>query len=161
MVNRRREETLGLPALFLLASELELRGESVPRLYPCNPRVVPADWDAQSTTTGYWFLDQGVGWQPPAELTEFLEGGPPPVFVGFGSAARDPEGSRAAVLAVLERPGLRGVLATGRSGTGSPGIIEGAPRLVVPADGRRGALRRGRHHRRGVARRQADGCLPV
>jgi len=54
-VNRWREETLGLPALPLLASELELRGEPVPRLYPCSPRVVPvpADWDARSTMTGY------------------------------------------------------------------------------------------------------------
>jgi sterol 3beta-glucosyltransferase len=131
MVNRWREETLGLPAIPLLASELELRGEPVPRLYPCSPRVVPvpADWDARSTMTGYWFLDQGKGWQPPGELAEFLEGGPPPVFVGFGSAAPDPEGSRAAALAALERLGLRGVLATGRRGTAGPGIveIEGAP----------------------------------
>ncbi len=59
----------------------------------------------------------------------FLEGGPPPVFVGFGSAAPDPEGSRAAALAALQRQGLRGVLATGRRGTAGPGIIEieGAP----------------------------------
>jgi sterol 3beta-glucosyltransferase len=79
--------------------------------------------------TGYWFLDQGSGWQPPGELTEFLEGGPPPVFVDFGSAAPDPEGSRAAALAALGRLGLRGVLATGRRGTAVPGIleIEGAP----------------------------------
>ena len=131
MVNQWRERTLGLPVLPLSASELELRGEPVPRLYPCSPRVVPvpADWDARSTTTGYWFLDQGNGWQPPGELAEFLGVGPPPVFVGFGPAAPDPEGSRAAALAALERLGLRGVLATGRRGTAGPGIIEieGAP----------------------------------
>ena len=131
MVNRWREETLGLRPLPLLASELELRGEPVPRLYPCSPRVVPvpADWDARSTMTGYWFLDQGKGWQPPEELTEFLQDGPLPVFVGFGSASPDPEGSRAAAIAALERLGLRGVLATGRRGTAGPGTIEieGAP----------------------------------
>jgi UDP:flavonoid glycosyltransferase YjiC (YdhE family) len=131
MVNRWREETLGLPALPLSASELELRGEPVPRLYPCSPRVVPvpADWDAGSTMTGYWFLDQGNGWQPPEDLTEFLQDRPPPVFVGFGSAAPDPGGSRAAAIAALEGLGLRGVLATGRRGTAGPGIIEieGAP----------------------------------
>jgi sterol 3beta-glucosyltransferase len=46
MVNRWRKETLGLPALPLSASEFELRGEPVVRLYPCSPRVVPvpADW---------------------------------------------------------------------------------------------------------------------
>ena len=131
MINRWREETLGLPALPLSASELELRGEPVPRLYPCSPRVVPvpADWDAGSTMTGYWFLDQGNGWQPPEDLTEFLQDRPPPVFVGFGSAAPDPGGSRAAAIAALEGLGLRGVLATGQRGTAGPGIIEieGAP----------------------------------
>jgi sterol 3beta-glucosyltransferase len=131
MVNRWRVRTLGLPALPLLASELELRGEPVPRLYPCSPRVVPvpADWDERSTMTGYWFLDQGKDWQPPGELAEFLEGGPPPVYVGFGSAAPDPGGSRAAAIAALGGLGLRGVLATGRSGMAGAGImeIEGAP----------------------------------
>jgi sterol 3beta-glucosyltransferase len=102
MVNRWRKETLGLPALPLSASELELRGDPVVRLYPCSPRVVPV----------------------PA-----LEDGPPPVYVGFGSAAPDPEGSRAAALAALRRLGLRGVLVTGRSVMASPEVveIEGAP----------------------------------
>ena len=131
MVNRWRVRTLGLPALPLRASELELRGEPVPRLYPCSPRVVlvPADWDERSTMTGYWFLDRGKDWRPPGELAAFLKDGPPPVYVGFGSAAPDPEGSRAAAIAALGRLGLRGVLATGRHGRAGPGIIEieGAP----------------------------------
>ena len=131
MVNRWRKETLGLPALPLLASELELRGEPIPRLYPCSPHVVPvpADWDESSVMTGYWFLDVGSDWRPPDELAAFLEDGPPPVYVGFGSAARDPEGSRAAALAALRRLGLRGVLATGLHGMSSAEVIEieGAP----------------------------------
>ena len=130
MVNRWRKETLGLSALPLLASELELRGEPIVRLYPCSPRVVsvPADWDESSAMTGYWFLNQGDDWHPPDELAAFLDG-PPPVYVGFGSAAPDPEGSRAAALAALEKLGLRGVLATGRRGMASPEVIEieGAP----------------------------------
>jgi sterol 3beta-glucosyltransferase len=131
MVNRWRKETLGLPALPLSASELELRGEPVVRLYPCSPCVVPvpADWDESSAMTGYWFLDTGSDWRPPDELATFLEDGPPPVYVGFGSAAPDPEGSRAAALAALRRLGLRGVLVTGRSVMASPEVveIEGAP----------------------------------
>ena len=65
----------------------------------------------------------------PDQLSTFLKDGPPPVYVGFGSAAPDPEGSRAAALAVLKGLGLRGVLATGRSGMAGPQIIEieGAP----------------------------------
>ena len=131
MVNRWRERSLGLPALPLLASELRLRGERVVSLYPCSPRVVPvpADWDGSSAMTGYWFLDGGSGWHPPDDLAAFLKEGPPPVYVGFGSTAPDPEGSRAATLAALEKLGLRGVLATGRRGMASPEVIEieGAP----------------------------------
>ena len=131
MVNRWRERTLGLPALPLRASELELRGEPIVRLYPCSSAVVPvpADWDGSSAMTGYWFLDQGKDWRPPDELAAFLEDGPPPVYVGFGSAAPKPEGSRTLALVALRRLGLRGVLATGRRGMASPGIIEieGAP----------------------------------
>jgi sterol 3beta-glucosyltransferase len=131
MVNRWRKETLGLPALPLSASELELRGEPVVRLYPCSPHVVPvpSDWDESSAMSGYWFLDAGSDWRPPDELATFLEDGPPPVYVGFGSAAPDPEGSRAATLAALRRLGLRGVLVTGRSVMASPEVveIEGAP----------------------------------
>ncbi len=69
MVNRWRKETLGLPALPLSASELELRGEPVVRLYPCSLGVVPvpADWDESSAMTGYWFLDAGSDWRPPDE----------------------------------------------------------------------------------------------
>jgi sterol 3beta-glucosyltransferase len=61
---------------------------------------------------------------PPEELAAFLENGEPPVYVGFGSAAPDPEGSRAAALAVLKGLGLRGVLATGRTGMAGPEVIE-------------------------------------
>lgn len=125
-INRFRERTLGLRPLSFLASELELRGEPVTRLYPCSPRVVPvpADWDARSAMTGYWFLDQGDGWRPPDELAAFLEDGPRPVYVGFGSAAPDPEGARAAAIAALKNLGLRGVLATGGHGVAGPRIIE-------------------------------------
>ena len=131
MVNQWRERTLGLTALPLRASELELRGEPIVRLYPCSPTVVPvpADWDGSSAMTGYWFLNQGKDWRPPDELAAFLRDGPPPVYVGFGTAAPDPEGSRASALAALRRLGLRGVLATGRRGMADPEIIEieGAP----------------------------------
>jgi sterol 3beta-glucosyltransferase len=41
--------------------------------------------------TGFWFLDSDR-WQPPKDLLRFLDDGPPPVYVGFGSVvARDPD----------------------------------------------------------------------
>ena len=118
LLNRWRSESLGLQPRRFLASELELSGEPVRRLYCCSPHVVPvpADWDASTTATGYWFPIRSEGWRPPARLAEFLAAGPPPVYVGFGPTARDPERSHTVALAALKESGKRGVLATGRTG---------------------------------------------
>ena len=126
MINWWREHTLGLAPLSLLASELKRDGEPVTKLYCCSQHVVPvpADWDKSSLLTGYWFLNQGSGWEPSNELATFLEDGSPPVYIGFGSTAPDSEGSRAAALAALKGLGRRGVLATGRSGMAGPQVIE-------------------------------------
>ena len=117
-INRWRSESLDLPPRRFMASELELRGEPIRRLYCYSPHVVPtpADWDASSTTTGYWFLNHQEGWRPPALLSEFLAVGPPPVYVGFGPTAGDPERSHAVAVAALRESGQRGVLATGHAG---------------------------------------------
>ena len=51
-----------------------------------SPAVLPrpADWDAAQHLTGYWFLPQEA-WTPPPALEAFLNSGPPPVSIGFGS----------------------------------------------------------------------------
>ena len=134
-INRWRRETLGLPQRRLLASELVLHGVPVRKLIGCSPHVVPppADWDRCTTMTGYWFLDGTGDWRPPVHLADFLAGGPPPVYVGFGSlggwTSREVVG---AALSALERSGKRGVLATGggRVPSGVPDdvcVIESAP----------------------------------
>lgn len=100
-------------------SELELRGRPVLRLYPYSPAVIPtpADWDANSIATGYWFLEQTDEWTPDPALLRFLAAGPAPVYVGFGSMpAEDATAKTRVVLEALAEAGLRGVLATGWGG---------------------------------------------
>jgi sterol 3beta-glucosyltransferase len=81
--------------------------------------AVPDDWDENAVVTGYWFLDAAAAWQPPAELMAFLEGGPPPVYVGFGSLpSADGEHMTSLVLDALAKSNQRGVLATGWGGLG-------------------------------------------
>lgn len=48
-----------------------------------SPR--PRDWPKTSVVTGYWMLPDNSGWQPSAEFMEFIEAGPQPIYVGFGS----------------------------------------------------------------------------
>jgi sterol 3beta-glucosyltransferase len=116
LVNRWRKEQLGLGPL---RDELKLHGRPLPRLYGYSPAVVPtpADWDASSVATGYWFLDRPTGWAPPDSLRDFLSAGPPPVYVGFGSMpSQDAARMTAIVLEALARAGQRGLLATGLGG---------------------------------------------
>jgi UDP:flavonoid glycosyltransferase YjiC (YdhE family) len=126
-VNRARRRVFGLPPRpALLPRTLLPPG---PVLYGFSPEVVspPADWPAHHRVTGYWFLDRAPDWQPPARLRDFLQAGPPPVYVGFGSMRdRDPEALARLVLQALARAGQRGILSGGWEGLGRlqvPGTI--------------------------------------
>lgn len=117
--NRWRRR-LGLPAW---RSEAEMhnyaRSLGTPSLYGYSPSVIPKplDWDEYQHVTGYWFLDARPNWQPPADLLHFLESGPPPVYVGFGSMSHEnPERQTRLALRALELSGQRGVLSIGWGG---------------------------------------------
>ncbi len=117
--NRAIQEVLGMSPLPLWGPYRRLYGESLPFLYGFSAHVFPrpADWPAHHHITGYWFLDHDPDWQPPADLVDFLEAGPPPVYVGFGSmVGRDPERTAEIVLAALRRSDQRGVLLRGWGG---------------------------------------------
>ncbi len=97
------------------------RQVGVPMLYGYSARVLPkpADWDDAQHLTGYWYLEPPPGWTPDAapELVRFLDSGPPPVYMGFGSmTAGDADRHTRLALAALELSGQRGVLMTGWGG---------------------------------------------
>ncbi len=75
----------------------------------------PANWPEHVHITGYWFLDEEAGWQPPQGLLDFLQDGKPPVYVGFGSVgdATQAEQKTRLVIEALKLSGQRGVLVTG------------------------------------------------
>ncbi len=91
-----------------------------PTVVSCSDHVFPrpADWPEHVHNTGFWFLDDEPDWQPSEALHAFLEAGPPPVYVGFGSVADPAESARTTelVIAALRRAGQRGVLASGWNG---------------------------------------------
>lgn len=119
MGNRARVAATGLPPLRFadLFESLESRHTDI--LYGISRQVLPfgAELPPGAHLTGYWFLDQQDGWQPPDDLLRFLESGDPPVYIGFGSMSnRDPESVTRMVIAALERTGGRGVLLSGWRG---------------------------------------------
>jgi sterol 3beta-glucosyltransferase len=94
-----------------------LRGRRI--LCAFSPTIVPPphDWPASTVVTGGWFLPAPANWQPPAALSDFLQAGPPPVYIGFGSMAdRNAEATTRLVLEAVQLAGLRAVLASGWGG---------------------------------------------
>ncbi|MCP3803087.1 glycosyltransferase [Allokutzneria sp. A3M-2-11 16] len=85
-------------------------------LHGFSPAIAPspADWRPGVETVGYWWPDSPSGWQPDPELTDFLEAGDAPVFVGFGSmAASDGEWLSGIVGQALRKAGVRGIVQAG------------------------------------------------
>lgn len=80
----------------------------------------PSDWPEDAHVTGFWYVDEPEGYAPPEELVHFLEGGPPPVCIGFGSMSSErPEDVSAIVLAAAKRSKRRVVLLSGWAGLGA------------------------------------------
>ncbi|MFR9729802.1 glycosyltransferase [Saccharopolyspora sp. MS10] len=90
-------------------------GAREPMLYPFSPTIVapPADWPGNCHVTGYWFWRRS--WEPPRELVEFLDAGPPPLIATFGSTwpVHRAELTRAALIAAAERTGKRVIVLGG------------------------------------------------
>ncbi|MFI5877348.1 glycosyltransferase [Streptomyces sp. NPDC051445] len=110
-INSWRLEHLGLPPMSSLAPFRQIR--RAPVLCAFSPTIVPRppDWGPNVHVTGFWHHDQPL-WKPPQRLLAFLAGGPPPVYVGFGSMKpSDLEATDHLVRAALRHAGLRGVLA--------------------------------------------------
>ena len=111
-----RREVLGLPPA---RGEVKVNGRPIPLLYGYSEAVVPrpTDWPGHVLVAGYWLLDSPAAWQPPAELTAFLEAGPPPVYIGFGSMyMAGGAKTTSVVVQALRQAGLRAVVATGWGG---------------------------------------------
>ncbi len=81
---RRR---LGLPHQPIRTLRTWQDGGRHPTFHGFSTAVVPrpADWRPQLEVVGYWWPARPPAWAPPADLVDFLDAGPPPVFIGFGS----------------------------------------------------------------------------
>lgn len=88
------------------------------QLHGFSPKVVPRppDWRPELRVTGYWWPHDPTP-ELPTHLRNFLAEGPPPVFVGLGSATvPDPAAVSRETVKALRRAGLRGVIQRGWAG---------------------------------------------
>ncbi len=132
-VNHVRRETLNLPPALRRGWFLDHIMQHKPVLYGFSPHVVPIpqDWDACNHVTGYWFADAAMDFKPSKELQAFMESGPPPVVIGFGSMTGRNSGEWLRMsLEALQSTGRRGIILTGTA----PLEDASCPKEVLLAD---------------------------
>lgn len=89
-----------------------------PVLHGYSDLVVPRprDWPAELEVAGYWWPHE-TGQRLSGDLEDFLAAGPPPVFVGLGSATvPDPERLSREIVTALRAARVRGIVQRGWAG---------------------------------------------
>lgn len=116
--NEVLREVLDAPSLGLFPPSVSGLSEG-PVLYGFSEAFLPRgpEWSADVEVTGFWFVEEPSGFEPPAGLAAFLEAGPPPVCIGFGSmTSEDPKATTGVVLEAVKQAGVRCVLLSGWAG---------------------------------------------
>jgi UDP:flavonoid glycosyltransferase YjiC (YdhE family) len=105
-----------------------------------SPALIPKpnDWHNHISISGFYFLSLASNYTPAPDLAAFLEAGPPPVYIGFGSiVVDDPNAMTKMIFEAVKLTGQRALVSKGWGGIGADelGIPEGVFMLGnVPHD---------------------------
>ncbi|KAI4702974.1 hypothetical protein J4E81_001847 [Alternaria sp. BMP 2799] len=91
IINRFRAKCLGLEPVSMMWAPGMLQRLKVPHTYCWSPALIPKpkDWGSHISISGFYFLNLASNYTPTPELQKFLDDGPPPVYIGFGSIVLD------------------------------------------------------------------------
>ncbi|KAE8662359.1 Sterol 3-beta-glucosyltransferase UGT80A2 [Hibiscus syriacus] len=121
MINDVRKKRLKLrPVTYLSGSQGS--DSDVPHGYIWSPHLVPKpkDWGPKIDVVGFCFLDLASNYEPPESLVKWLEAGPKPIYIGFGSLpVQEPEKMTQIIVDALEQTGQRGIINKGWGGLGN------------------------------------------
>ncbi|KAI1374208.1 glycosyltransferase family 1 protein [Hypoxylon crocopeplum] len=140
VINRFRTKVLDLEPLSLLWAPAVLTRLQIPYTYCWSPALIPKpnDWGHHIDIAGFYFLNLASSYTPDPELAAFLEAGPPPVYIGFGSiVVDDPNNLTRMIFDAVSETGVRALVSKGWGGLGadSVGIPDGVFMLGnVPHD---------------------------
>ena len=90
-----------------------------PIIYGISPSILtrPVDWANNIYIAGFWLLDPPDEWSPPSDLMEFLQAGPTPLYIGFGSMSnKEPDKVTDLVLQALKKTNQRAIVFSGWGG---------------------------------------------
>ncbi|KAJ3139388.1 hypothetical protein HK101_003651 [Irineochytrium annulatum] len=125
IINNFRMGTLGLPRIPAIVAPVLLKSLEVPHTYTWSEALIkkPADWGDHIDVSGFFFLDLASNYEPPTDLKAFLESGPPPVYIGFGSiVVDDPDALTQVIFQAVEKAGVRALVSKGWGGLGGENL---------------------------------------
>nr|GME04750.1 sterol 3-beta-glucosyltransferase UGT80B1 isoform X1 [Ipomoea batatas] len=126
-INDFRKKKLNLPPIAYF-STYHGSISHLPTGYIWSPHVVPKprDWGPLVDVVGYCFLNLGSNYQPPDAFAQWIQSGPKPIYIGFGSMPlEDSKKTTEIILEALKSTGQRGIIDRGWGGLGNcPGIPE-------------------------------------
>ncbi|XP_020092992.1 sterol 3-beta-glucosyltransferase UGT80B1 isoform X2 [Ananas comosus] len=120
-INEFRRKKLKLPPIAYF-STYHGSISHLPTGYMWSPQLVqkPSDWGSLVDVVGYCFLNLGTKYQPPKELAEWIQQGPKPIYIGFGSMPLEDERKiMIIIIGALKETGQRGIIGRGWGDLGS------------------------------------------
>ncbi|KAJ6262040.1 Sterol 3-beta-glucosyltransferase [Drechslerella dactyloides] len=125
LVNKFREKTLGLDPISTMWAPGMILRLKVPHTYCWSPALIPKpqDWGDHIKISGFYFLDLANNYTPPDDLAAFLDAGPPPVYIGFGSiVVDDPNHLTNMIFEAIKITGVRALVSKGWGGLGGDSL---------------------------------------
>lgn len=125
VINRFRTKILDLEPLSLIWAPGILSRLRIPTTYCWSPALIPkpADWAAEVTIAGFYFLNLASSYTPPPDLAAFLAAGPPPVYIGFGSiVVENPNVLTRTIFDAVSMTGVRALVSKGWGGLGADSV---------------------------------------
>ncbi|KAL1304257.1 hypothetical protein AAFC00_000671 [Neodothiora populina] len=121
IINRFRQKSLNLEPISLMWAPGMLARMRVPHTYCWSPALIPKpkDWGNHITIAGFYMLNLATNFTPEPALKAFLDAGPPPVYIGFGSIVLDdPNGMTNLIFEAVRKTGQRALVSKGWGGFG-------------------------------------------
>ncbi|KAJ5597984.1 hypothetical protein N7537_008068 [Penicillium hordei] len=116
IINKWRK-SIDLEEVAMFDGPMLTRALNIPFTYCWSPALVPkpADWPSHIDVCGFFFRDTPE-FLPPSDLVRFLDAGPPPVYIGFGSIVlENPDKIVNTILDAVRATGIRAIISKGWS----------------------------------------------
>ncbi|KAM0314009.1 hypothetical protein ACHAO8_004963 [Botrytis cinerea] len=120
VINRWRKNSLDLEPVPVMAGPHLAASLDIPFTYCWSPALVPKpqDWLPHIDVCGFFFRPP-PSYDPDARILGFLEAGPQPIYIGFGSIVmEDSQKMTATIMAAVQNCGVRAIVSKGWSKLG-------------------------------------------